>query len=397
MKKLGMFIAGCMCALIGYAQQALFGGGELISPQINENQSVTFRLWAPKAVKVEVQGDFLPPQLIDTPVGKWEAPGTAELKEGQQGVWEYTTPPLASELYSYTFIVDGLRITDPSNVYQLRDVASVTNYFLIGGGCADNYEVQDVPHGTVAKVWYDSPYLGMKRRATVYTPAGYETGKRKYPVLYLLHGAGGDENAWTDLGRTAQILDNLIAQGKAEPMIVVMPNGNSGAQAAAGEGYQNRKKPGSDLEGMWNGKIEKAFPDLMNFIEKYYRTLNDKNHRAIAGLSMGGFHTIHISAYYPDKFAYVGPFSAAITSESKAPDAAIYQDFDQQLARQFKKKPKLYAMYIGKTDFLYQPNKEFREKLDAQGYAYTYTESEGGHIWRNWRLYLTDFVQRLFR
>ena len=157
---------------------------------------------------------------------------SADLIE-KDGIWEFTSAPLAPELYSYSFVVDGLMMRDPSNVYMIRDVASVTNVFIIGGGRADLYKVNDVPHGSVTRVWYESPSLKMNRRLTVYTPAGYEQNKsKKYPVFYLLHGAGGDEEAWIALGRTAQILDNLIAQGKAEPMIVVMTNGNAGEQAA---------------------------------------------------------------------------------------------------------------------------------------------------------------------
>ena len=186
------------------AQQALWGNTPIVSPEIHENQTVTFRLRAPKAVKVQVTGDFL-------------SEGVADLVENKEGVWEYTTAaPLSPELYGYTFLVDGLKINDPSNVHMIRDVATVTNVFIIGGERADLYKVNDVPHGTVSKVWYDSPTAGFDRRLTIYTPAGYETSGMRYPVFYLLHGMGGDENAWSELGRATQILDNLIAQGKAE-------------------------------------------------------------------------------------------------------------------------------------------------------------------------------------
>ena len=398
MKKLFSLSVLLLASALAYAQQALWGGAPVVSPEIHSDNTVTFRLKAPKAVTVQVTGDFLPTQKIKTPVGEFDGAGVANLKEGKDGVWEYTTPtPLSSELYSYSFIVDGLRMMDPSNVHAIRDVNSLTNIFLIGGGQADLYKVNDVPHGGVSHVWYDSPTLGMKRRLTIYTPAGYETSGKRYPVLYLLHGAGGDEDAWTGLGRAAQILDNLIAQGKAVPMIVVMPNGNSNQDAAPGNGKANLSTPTMDVEHMANGKIEKAFPDIMNYVEKNYRVLKNKNHRAIAGLSMGGFHSIHVSAYYPDKFGYVGPFSAAVNSTSTAPDAAIYKDFDAQLARQFKQAPKVYAMYIGNKDFLYQENVNYRKKLDEAGYKYTYTESADGHIWKNWRTYLTDLLPKLFR
>lgn len=229
-------VVGLLMAVLSEAQQALWGVLPVVSPEIHPDKTVTFRLKAPKAVRVQVTGDFLPVQKIQTPQGEMEIPGYADLQEGKDGVWEYTTPePLVPELYSYVFMVDGLRMNDPSNVYLTRDVVTLSNIFIVGGDRADLYRVNDVPHGTVSKVWYDCPTLGMKRRLTVYTPAGYEHSGKRYPVFYLLHGMGGDEQAWTELGRAAQILDNLIAQGKAEPMIVVMTNGNASQEAAPGE------------------------------------------------------------------------------------------------------------------------------------------------------------------
>lgn len=218
MKKLLVAMSLLASFAFANAQQALFGGPQIVSPEINADRSVTFRLNAPKASSVQVTGDFLPPTPIETPMGKWDAPGMADLTKNAQGVWEFTTSPLAPELYSYTFVVDGLRMMDPSNVFMNRDVATVTNIFIIDGDRASLYGVKDVPHGTVSRMWYDSPTLGKDRRVTVYTPAGYETSGKRYPVFYLLHGMGGDEEAWMALGRTSQILDNLIAQGKAEPI-----------------------------------------------------------------------------------------------------------------------------------------------------------------------------------
>jgi len=379
------FAAACaiFIAASASAQQALWGGPQDVSPEINPDNTVTFRLQAPKAVKVQVAGDFI------------GSPGIAEMTE-VDGVWEYTTEPLAPELYSYSFIVDGLVIRDPANVYMNRDVASVTNIFIVGGGRADLYKVNDVPHGTVSRIWYHSPTLKMDRRMTVYTPAGYDRNrKQKYPVFYLLHGAGGDEEAWMALGRTAQVMDNLIAQGKAEPMIVVMTNGNAGEQAAAGESHEGFRKPGMQQRGMMDGGFEASFPDVVNYIEKNFRVYKDKSHRAVAGLSMGGFHSLHISRYYPDMFDYVGLFSAAIfPREGSSP---VYSNIEQTLDVQFAKKPALYWIAIGKSDFLYDANVEYRKLLDSKGYPYVYFENEDGHIWRNWRIYLTEFVPQLFK
>lgn len=397
MKKTLMSLVALLIGTIAFAQQALWGGGTLVSPEIHENNTVTFRLRAPKAVKVQVTGDFLPSQKMQTPYGEFDGPGVADLKEGKEGVWEYTTPePLAPELYSYSFIVDGLKMADPSNIYLIRDVASLTNVFIIGGGRADLYKVNNVPHGTVSRVWYDSPTLGMKRRMTVYTPAGYETSGKRYPVFYLLHGMGGDEEAWATLGRATQILDNLIAEGKAKPMIVVMTNGNAALEAAPGESSLGLVPPTTKLPKTMDGSFETAFPDVVKFVDATYRTIRKKSARAIAGLSMGGFHSLHISKQYPDMFDYVGLFSAAILP-GKDVESPIYQDLEKKLAVQFAKKPALYWIAIGKTDFLYKANEDYRKLLDDNRYPYVYYETDGGHIWRNWRIYLTEFVPMLFR
>lgn len=382
-------VAICMMAWLmpvaALAQQALWRNAPVMSPEIHENKTVTFRLRAPKAVKVQVTGDFL-------------AKGVADLVENKEGVWEFTTPePLKPELYGYTFLVDGLKINDPSNVYMIRDVATITNVFIIGGERANLYKVNDVPHGTVSKVWYDSPSLGMDRRLTIYTPAGYETSGKRYPVFYLLHGMGGDENAWSELGRAIQILDNLIAQGKAEPMIVVMTNGNAALEAAPGESSLGwEKQPTFQLPKTMEGSFEMHFPEVVKFVDKHYRTKANKKSRAIAGLSMGGFHSLHISKQYPDMFNYVGLFSAAIMPGKNA-TSPVYEDMEGKLATQFAKKPALYWIAIGKTDFLYKANVEYRKLLDAKGYPYEYFENEDGHIWRNWRIYLSEFAPKLFK
>ncbi|MBD8984359.1 MAG: esterase [Bacteroides cellulosilyticus] len=393
MKRLTALIVALLIGVTMFAQQALWGSAPVVSPEIHGNNTVTFRFKAPKAVRVQLTGDFLPVQKN----AKFEAPGIVDLKEGQEGVWEYTTPePLKPELYSYSFIVDGLRVNDPANVYLIRDVSTLTNVFIIGGDRADFYKVNPVPHGTVSRVWYDSPALGLERRMTVYTPAGYETGGKRYPVLYLLHGMGGDEEAWISLGRTAQILDNLIAQGKAKPMIVVMPNGNASQEAAPGESSRGMVPPTMQLPKTMEGSYEQAFPEIVKFIDKNYRTVKSKSGRAIAGLSMGGFHSLHISKQYPDMFNYVGLFSAAIMPNKEA-SSPIYENMEGKLKVQFDKKPALYWIAIGKTDFLYKANEEYRKLLDKKGYKYTYYESDEGHIWRNWRIYLTEFVPMLFR
>ena len=254
-------------------------------------------------------------------------------------------------------------------------------------------------HGTVSKVWYESPTAGLTRRLTVYTPAGYETSGKQYPVFYLLHGIGGDENAWSELGRAAQIMDNLIAQGKAEPMILVMTNGNISQEACPGETSEGFRVPTMMLPKTMEGSFETAFPDVVKFIEKTYRVKKDKAHRAIAGLSMGGFHSLFISINNPDLFDYVGLFSAAVDQQQPDPNGhpSIYENRNGKIDQLFKKNPKLFWIGIGKTDFLIKNNNDLRAYLDSKHHKYTYLETDGGHIWRNWRIYLSEFTPLLFK
>ncbi len=379
------------------AQQALWGGPDVVSPQINGDRTVTFRLFAPEAESVQITGDCIRERPVTLQDGRTVKARQEEMTRRPDGVWEYTVPePLASELYSYNLIVDGVKVTDPSNVYMIRDVSSVFSVFIVDGGQGDLYRVNDVPHGTVSRMWYHSDVLGMDRRLTVYTPAEYETGRDRYPVLYLLHGMGGDEEAWISLGRTAQIMDNLIARGRAEPMIVVMPNGNAWQDAAPGESPVGMVPPMLDRQRSMEGSYETSFPEIVSFIDSRFRTIAKKSGRAVAGLSMGGFHSLHLSCHYPDMFDYVGLFSAAIWPREGL-DTPVYKDVEGQLARQFSKGLSLYYIAIGDEDFLYEDNCRYREFLDRNGYPYEYVETGEGHIWKNWRIYLSDFVPRLFR
>ena len=388
-----MILALLLTSCYMWAQQALFDVNNLTSPEMNADGTVTFRLYAPKAVTVEVEGDF--------------QSEPAAMKEGEGGIWTYTTAVLQPEMYSYKFKVDGLDKLDPSNVYRCRDIASFTNIFIVTkekGDKGDLYSVNKVPHGNVSKVWYPSPTLKTERRMTVYTPAGYDKGGR-YPVLYLLHGAGGDEEAWTTLGRAAQIMDNLIATGKAVPMIVVMPNGNANCDAAPGEWDRGMYKPTfmGHMDSTPVASTEESFKDIVSYVDKHFRTLANKRNRAICGLSMGGGHSYGISKLYPDMFDYVGLFSAAVSLNARGfnglndADQGPAPEVEKQLATMFAKKPALYWIAIGKTDFLYQNNKVYRDYLDQKKYSYTYVETEDGHIWRNWRIYLTMFAPQLFR
>ena len=408
MKKILSIALCAICAVSAVAQEKLFQGANVQSPVVNADGTVTFNLFAPKAIKVEVTGDFLPTTKIEVPgFGTVEQPGVAQLTEGKDGIWSYTTSKLAPELYSYTFNIDGMTgVKDPANIYVNRDIVSFSNIFIVSekqGDKGDIYRVNEVKHGNLSKVWYDSPTLKMQRRMTIYTPAGYDKGSN-YPVLYLMHGAGGDENAWSELGRAAQILDNLIATGKAKPMIVVMPNGNTDCQAAPGEWSRGMYQP--TFMGSVNQKaiatMDESFMDIVKYVESHYKVAKNKKNRAISGLSMGGGHTFATSKRYPDTFNYIGLFSAGLHISGDR-TKSFYQllqentEVQKQLARLFASKPALYWIAIGKTDFLYQQNSDLRKYLDEKGYPYEYLETDGGHIWRNWRIYLTEFAQKIFK
>ncbi len=330
------------------------------------------------------------------------------MHKNAQGVWETTVQNLSKDLHTYLFYINGIPALDQQNPHRMRDTERTFNFFIIPGGKGDIYDAQHVPHGTVQQVWYPTQD-GRKRRMTLYLPASYAEGDKYYPVLYLLHGSGGDELAWLELGRTAEILDNLIAAGKCKEMIVVMPNGNMYQDASPA--YYSEPTPYSMIESRYKGEMEEGFSDIIAFVERNYRTITKKHSRAIAGLSMGGYHTMHISHYYNQLFDYVGLFSPTYSCFPKPTGVAdapvlrlqgtksaprVYRNVEKDLARQFAANPKLYWLAIGKDDFLYEENVYYRQLLDSKGYTYEYHESTGGHTWANWRDYLTIFVQKLF-
>jgi enterochelin esterase family protein len=387
--------ASCLVALGSMAQQQLGQRPRVVSPVVNQDGTVTFNFYDPTAQKVSVNGDFneISNKQLD-------------MTKQDNGVWTVTTAPLAPELYSYSLNVDGQRIVDPAWSYVNRDINTLSNIFIVTKNTDDKghlYQVNDVPHGTLSRVWYDSPTLGQQRRMTVYLPAAYD-GKKRFPVMYLLHGWGGDETAWGDLGRTSQIMDNLIAEGKSVPMIVVMPNGNPTCNAAPGWWHEGMYVPDGNAFNQRGAKatMEESFMDIVRFIDSHYMTIDKRSGRAVTGLSMGGGHTFGISRLYPETFDYYGLQSAAtrmafggsLEGQQNNEDKA---KFDEQMKRLFDSKPKLYWIAIGKDDFLMQMNTDLRKYLDEKGYPYEYYENDGGHIWRNWRIYLTLFVQKIFK
>ena len=351
------------------------------SPEIAKDGSVTFKVKAANADTVRL--------IIDSRLDTL-------MKHTGNETWSITLRDLEPDLYMYHYIVDGMKVLDNENAHTLRDVKNVMNTFVLDpqGDCP--MAVHDVPHGTVQAVWYDSPTLNMNRRMMIYLPPGYDQNRQKYPVFYLLHGSGGDETVWLEQGRAAQVLDNLIASGQAEPMIVVMPNGNVDERAASNMSEKGNVQPTFAHKNWMDGKFEESFIDIMNWVDQNYRTRDTKRYRAIAGLSMGGYHSLYISANQPEDFAYVGLFSAAIKRMDQG-KSKIYDDLEAKLVTQFKQRPRVYWIGIGKDDFLYKDNTEFRQMLDKNRLRYTYHESGAGHEWANWRDYLVIFTQLIFK
>ncbi len=363
------------------APPAFMGAPAAVSPEIHADNKVTFRLSAPKAGEVTLSGEWM------------EGFGASEImSRDDEGVWSITVGPLTPEFYGYSFNVDGVKALDPGNANHKRDGRRVDCILLIPGKESALYEVQDVPHGTLAKVWYASPTLDITRRMYVYTPPGYESGSDRYPVFYLLHGGGGDEDAWSTLGRTGQILDNLIAQGEARPMIVVMPNGNAYQAGTPGEVPEpdGRSNMSREERAKFSGMFEKSLvADIVPFIEKNYRVRTGKDYRAIAGLSMGGGHTFRITAENPEMFGYVGVFSAGVRN--------VDETMEDQL-KNLRAGNKLYWVACGVDDRLaYAGSQTLVDLLKKLDFTHNFRESTGGHTWANWRIYLSEIAPLLFK
>jgi len=390
MKKTILFLT---VFLLGATAMAQFGAPRLVSPEVNGN-NITIRFKAPKAIKVEVTGDFLPSKETKTDFGTFMMPAPVEMTEGKEGVWELTAENVAPDFYTYSITVDGIRMLDPNNLQIVRDGQNVSNLIIIPGEKSNLYLEAADKKGILSKVWYPSPAFGANRRMYVYTPYGYGESAKKYPVLYLQHGGGGDEDAWTTLGRACQILDNLIAQGKAVPMIVVMPNASPNQLAApdvlaplAGPSpmQQNRTSEEFHSGGPYvKGLIE----DIIPYVESHYKVIKNKDSRALAGLSMGGIYTLYATARHPELFGYIGVLSMGFTAD---------RDPIKELTPVKNGGYKLYWVGCGETDMAYDNCKRLIKGLDDLGMKYAYFGKVGGHNWDTWRVCLKELAPQLFR
>ena len=398
-------LAGCVLAsaFAAFAQPPAPGATQaptVISPEVRTDRRVTFRVLAPSAQKVELRS----PGDIPGVGGRGVAP--PQLAKGSDGVWEATFGPLPAGAYRYVFAVDGVIVVDARNPRTSQTNTTVYSLAVVPG--SDIFDTRNVPHGAVAAVHYNSSALGGIRRMHVYTPPGYETSRDRYPVLYLLHGAGDVDESWSSVGREGFILDNLIAASKAKPMIVVMPAGHvNGAGAPVGAA-----SPAPEgMPGIGSGPdpfVSDFLTDLMPYIEKNYRVLADRQSRAIAGLSMGGNQTLNIAIPNLQKFAYIGVFSSGIIDgrrgappAASAPPPAADAWEKRNIAAldnaALKKGLNLLWFSTGKDDGLIPTTKNTVALLQKHGFNPVFIESEGAHTWLNWRNYLAEFAPQLFQ
>jgi enterochelin esterase family protein len=344
----------------------------LKSPVVGEDGRVTFQLWAPKATEVSLRSEGPAPFA------------NQKLARSDSGVWSLTAavPP---DKYIYWFDVDGVPVADPKNNRPRVNMTTVRSLLEVPGAASDFFAEKPVPHGMVSSVWYQSASLGVPRRMQVYTPPGYATSGQRYPVLYLLHGAGDNDQSWLMAGSANFILDNLIAAGKAKPMIVVMPAGHT-------------PRPGGMFgpPGSRDPFLDDFTKDVMPYVEKNFRTLPGRENRAIAGLSMGGGHTLAIGLPNLDKFAYLGVFSSGFLGAGGA-DSVAKVHRAVLADPKINSRIKLFWFATGKDDFILPQTKATLAVLDRNHVKYTYEESGGGHTWPNWRAYLNEFAPQLFR
>ena len=350
-------------------------GPRVVSPEILSDCKVTFRILAPKAEAVKLGGSDIP--------GAGQGP---EMTKSTNGVWEVTLGPIASGAYRYNFNVDGVSVIDPRN--PLTSQSNENTWSLVYVPGADFMDTKEVPHGAVSQVTYHSGTLKRFRRLHVYTPPGYESGQGKFPVFYLLHGASDCDASWSTVGRAGFILDNLIAAGKAKPMIMVMPAGHTGA-------FRFGSASGDEFE-------KDFLNDIMPLIEKNYRVQGDRNNRAIAGLSMGGAQTLNIGVPHLDKFAYLGVFSSGVFGIAGGPGAAAGPTWEERNKdaldnAALKKDLKLVWFATGKDDFLIKTSQGTVEMLKKHGFEVVYKETPGAHTWIVWREYLNEFAPQLFQ
>jgi enterochelin esterase-like enzyme len=350
------------------------GQQRIISPEVHPDSRVTLRLRAPNAQKVMLAREGAEP---------------IAMQKNEEGVWTVTTDPLEPDIYGYSFVADGVDLFDPSNPYIKANLLYTQSLLHVPGPASLPWELNDVPHGVVHHHFYRSKVVGDERDFFVYTPPGYDPKAPKtYPTLYLLHGYSDDASAWTAVGKAERILDNLIAQGKAKPMLVVMPLGYGAPEIVArtGSGLRDRALRNRNYEKFREALLTEVIPE----VEASYRAASDRESRAIAGLSMGGAESLFTGLNELDEFAWIGAFSSG----------GLYEDFGTMfpaLSAEANKQLRLLWISCGKEDHLTDVNRKLTAWLDSKGVRYTSVETPGSHTWMVWRRNLASYVQLIFR
>jgi len=400
-------VVALLCAPVAFAQPDPGAANrpqspKILSPEIHPDRTVTFRFWAPKSQEVTLNGS-------------WDGGTDIKMTKDAQGVWSVTIGPMAPQLWGYWFLADGVKALDPNNGETQRDGNRYDNLLMVSGPESALWDFKDVPHGTVEQVWYPSPILKQaRRRMYVWLPPDYkESNSTKYPVLYLLHGGGGDEDAWTTMGRATIILDNLLAAGKMKPMIVVMPNGNATQTVSQGYGYgptpapqqvvapapppiqaaaqaQAQPRPAQPVQAYEGSYPHSLVKEVIPFVEKYYRVIADKDHRAIAGLSMGGRHTLAATNNNPGVFGWIAVFSSG-------PTPNVDPETRKQLEAVKAGGVHFYWTGAGTTDTARERMIDVHRVVKELGFKTSYKEIPGRHYWFLWRDFLGDYAQLLFK
>jgi enterochelin esterase family protein len=369
------------------APRASSPGDNLLSTEVAPDRKVTFRIWAPKAGEVRLRGDWM------------EGSDTELLAKDEQGVWSASVGPLVPDFYSYSFLVDGVKTVDPKNAVIKQGIGSVDNMLMVAGPESAFLEARPVPHGEIRIAWYPSTTLGGERRLHVYTPPGYDASRDRYPVLYLLHGGGDEDSGWSTIGRAGFILDNLLAEKGALPIVIVMPNGSLPRPANLPPlvpGTTPSPEVAAAMAAAQARFTSELMKDVVPFVEKTYRVRPEARSRAIAGLSMGGGQTQRVLVAHPDAFAYVAIWSAGVRpegTEAFEKDAAAFLAAPEKANASIR----LLSIRVGEKDFALPGCRNLSDLLKRHKIEHELVVNGGGHTWINWRLYLSELLPRLFR
>jgi len=357
-RSLHIAIVSCFVTNISFAQRP----PSISSPEVHNDNTVTFKYYSRTAQKISLIGEFLS--------------ASQPMSKDTSGIWSVTVGPVKPDIYPYFFVVDSVQLADPNNTYLFANERFKRSLVDVAGGTSLVHSLRNVPHGKISYRYYKSNTLGLIRQLLVYTPAGFDpNGKVKYPVLYLIHGGSDTEETWTKVGRANLIADNLIAENKAVPVIIVMPYGNV------------RPGPMPDF-------TRDVMNDIIPFIEANYPVLTDSRHRAVAGFSVGGGQTLNIGLTHTDKFAYICSYAPYTATEEFQKNFGNNYHPDSAL---INNRVKLFSISVGTEDFLYENAKQIIAMYGSKGIKVKSYIVPGGHTWMNCKHYLATTLQEIFK